>query len=185
MFMGMIFHQYKTLLDLANNSTNKEFGVDQEIVALEVYKPQTKEDLFDKTYEKWLGLINSLHKDDREQFLKMIGDCCNGITEEAAKRIIEKDSKNSLSLYLFFYLIIQNQKLIDRLNPPVQKKRISGLIVLSYSLKNIKKYYQKCWKQKHSLTTEGMICDFWIIPNNYRVSISIGGFFYCYSAKII
>jgi hypothetical protein len=37
-FMGMIFHLYKTILDLANN---KEFGVDQEIVTLEIFKPET------------------------------------------------------------------------------------------------------------------------------------------------
>lgn len=67
MLMGMLFHHYKTLLDLVRNSTSKEFGVDKEIVTLDVYKSQTK-NLFDKTCEKWLGMINSLHKDDREKF---------------------------------------------------------------------------------------------------------------------
>lgn len=118
--MGMLFHHYKTLLDLATNNTNKEFGVDEEIVTLEIFKPRTK-DLFDETYERWLGLINSLHKEDREQFLKMLVECCNGLGEGAANIIMEKDSK-SVSVHFFFCLVLQNQKLIDRLKTSAEEK---------------------------------------------------------------
>jgi hypothetical protein len=119
MYMGMIFHLYKTILDLTNNSTNKEFNADQEIVTLEIFKPHTKE-LFDKTYDRWLGLINSLLKDDSEQFLKMIGDCCNSLSEGAANFLREKDSK-SISVLFFVCLILQNQKLIERIKNPSEK----------------------------------------------------------------
>jgi hypothetical protein len=122
MFMGMIYHLYKTILDITNNSTNKEFGVDQEIVTLEIYKPQTKE-LFDKTYDRWLGLINSLHEDDREQFLKMLCDCCNGLSEGTAKLIKEKDSK-SVSVIFFLCLALQIQKLLERVKNSVNNKKI-------------------------------------------------------------
>ena len=122
MLMGMIFHLYKTILDITNN---KEFGVDQEIVTLEMFKPHTKE-LFDKTHDRWLGLINSLLKEDREQFLKMISDCCNGLSEGAANLIKEKDSKN-VSVLFFVSLILQNQKLLERIKNSVEKLN-SGLI---------------------------------------------------------
>ena len=116
-FMGMVFHLYKTVVDLAN----KEFGADQEIVTLEIYNPQNKE-LFDKTYEIWLGLINSLHNDDREQFLKMLVNCCNGLSEGAANLIIRKDSK-PISVLFFFSLVLQNQKLLEGIAKT--QKRIS------------------------------------------------------------
>jgi hypothetical protein len=120
MLMGMIYHLYKRVVDLANNNTNKEFGVDQEIVTLEIFKPQNK-GLFDKTSERWLGLINSLHEDDREHFLKMLGDCCNGLSEGAASIIIQKDSK-PISVLFFFSLVLQNQKLLERIRNSVEKK---------------------------------------------------------------
>jgi hypothetical protein len=125
MLIGMIFHLYKRVIDLANNSTNKEFGVDQEIVTLEIYKLQNKE-LFDKTYERWLGLINSLHEDDREHFLKMLVDCCNGLSEGEANLIMDKDSK-PISVLFFFCLVLQNQKLIERIKNPVEKKKIFNI----------------------------------------------------------
>ncbi len=122
MLMGMLFHHYKTLLDIENNNPQKESGVDQEIVTLRMFKPQTKE-LFDKTYERWLGLINSLHEDDEEQFIEMLVDCCNGLSEGAAQHIIEKDSK-SISVLFFFCLILQNQKQLERIKNSVSNKKI-------------------------------------------------------------
>lgn len=119
MLMGMIYHLYKTILDLANNSKNKEFNADREIVTLEIFKPQTKE-LFDKTHDRWLGLINSLLKEDREQFLKMIGDCCNGLSEGAASLITDKDSK-PVSVLFFFSLVLQNRRLLERIKNSVEK----------------------------------------------------------------
>jgi hypothetical protein len=115
--MGMILHHYKTLVDIENRNTSNE-SIVKEIVTSQIYKPHSKE-LFEKTYDKWHRLINALRQGDREVLYNMLINCCNGLSEGAAKTIIEKDSKNSLSLYLFFCLIIQNQRLIDRLKLPV------------------------------------------------------------------
>ncbi|HYG00633.1 MAG TPA: hypothetical protein VD815_11115 [Candidatus Saccharimonadales bacterium] len=65
----------------------------------------------------WLGLINSLHDCDSKQFLKMLVDCCNDLSEGAAQHIIERDSK-SISVLFFFCLVLQYQKLINRLKHP-------------------------------------------------------------------
>lgn len=110
--MGMMFHHYKTLVDIENSNTSKE-PLAKEIVTLQIYEPYSKE-LFDKTCDKWKGLINSLRENDREVMLNMLSNCCEGLSEGAAKTIVEKDSEKSLSLYFFFCLIMQNQKLIDR-----------------------------------------------------------------------
>lgn len=116
---GMILHHYKKVVDLANNCTNKEFGIDQEIFTLEIYKPQNKK-LFDKTSERWLGLINALHNDDREQFLKMVVVYCNGLSVGSAGLIIDKDSK-SISVLFIFSLVLKNQKLLERIKDLVEK----------------------------------------------------------------
>ncbi len=71
--------------------------------------------LFDNTCERWLGLLYPLHKDDRERLLKMFVDCCYNLDDGAAKTIIEEDSNHNLSSNFFFCLLLQNQKLINRL----------------------------------------------------------------------
>jgi hypothetical protein len=47
------------------------------------------------------SLINSVHKDNREQLLRMLVDCCVSLDDGAAKTIIDKDSSISV-LFLFF-----------------------------------------------------------------------------------
>ncbi|VFJ15189.1 hypothetical protein [Candidatus Nitrosocosmicus franklandus] len=116
---GMIFHLYKKVVDLANNSTNKEFGIDQEIVTLEIYKPYNTE-LYDKTYEKWYGLINSLRQDDRERLLSMLVSCCSGMSDGAASLIKGKDSR-SISVLFFYSLVLQNQKFLERIKNSIEK----------------------------------------------------------------
>ena len=121
--MGALFHNYKTLLKLCKDKDNvTEESIEQKLVVLEREKPLVKA-LFDNTCERWRGLIYALHKDDRERLLKMLVDCCyDSLDEGAAKMLIDKVSESSISVLFFFCLVLQNQKLIDRINSSVVKK---------------------------------------------------------------
>ena len=68
--MGDLFHNYKTLLKLNNESRLSEDKILEEVAVLEREKPLAK-GLFDNTCERWRGLLYALHKDDRECLLKM------------------------------------------------------------------------------------------------------------------
>ena len=74
-----------------------------EMVPLEREKPISKT-LFDKTCERWRGLLYALHKDDREHLLRMIFDCCNSLDDGAAKVLIDKVSESIISVLFFFVL---------------------------------------------------------------------------------
>lgn len=52
----------------------------------------------------------------------MIGDCCKGLGEGAANLIIQKDSK-SIPVLFFFGLVLQNQKLLERIENSAEKKK--------------------------------------------------------------
>ena len=71
--MGALFHNYKALLKLNKESKLNEGSTKQKIATLEREKPVAKA-LFNKTCERWLGLLYALHKDDRKQLLKMLVD---------------------------------------------------------------------------------------------------------------
>ena len=116
--MDCLFHNYKTLLKLCKEVNVTREAIKQKLVVLESEKPLAKT-LFDNTCERWLGLLYALHKDDREQLLRMLVDCCYSLDDGAAKTIIEEDSNHNLSSYLFFYLLLQNQKLINRLKSQI------------------------------------------------------------------
>lgn len=118
--MGALFHNYKTLLKLNNESTLSEDSKEQKVTGLEREKPQAKT-LFDKTCERWRGLLYSVHKDDREHLLRMLTDCCYSLDEGAAKRLIDKVSENSISVLFLFSLVLQNQKLINRIKESTEK----------------------------------------------------------------
>ena len=76
--MGALFHNYNTLLKLNNESRSSEDSILEKVAELERQKPVAKT-LFDKTCERWRGLLYALHKDDREQLLRMLVDCCDGL----------------------------------------------------------------------------------------------------------
>jgi hypothetical protein len=116
--IGALFHNYKILLKLNSESKLSEDSIRQKLVELEREKPQAKT-LFDKTCERWLGLLYALHKDDREQLLRMLVDCCNSLDEGAAKMLIDKDS--SISVLFFFCLVLQNQRLTNRIKKSLEK----------------------------------------------------------------
>jgi len=112
--MGALFHNYKTLLKLNNESTLSEDLILKKVAVLEIEKPQAKT-LFDKACERWGGLLYALHKDDREQLLRMLVDCCNNLDDGAAKAVMDKVSESNISVLFFFGLVLQNQKMIERI----------------------------------------------------------------------
>jgi hypothetical protein len=126
--MGALFHNYKTLLKLNSRSKSSEDSILKKIAVMEREISISKA-LFDKTCERWRGLLYSLHKDDREWLLGMLVECCsNGLDEGAAEWIMNKDS--SLSLYFFFCLLEHNQKLIKGIKNSSKKQsiRLSGTL---------------------------------------------------------
>ncbi|WP_458718740.1 hypothetical protein [Candidatus Nitrosocosmicus sp. R] len=106
---GALFHNYKTLLKLCKEEDNvTEESIEQKLVVLEREKPLVKA-LFDNTCERWRGLLYAFHKDDREQLLKMLVDCCCGLDDGATQMLIDKVSESTISVLFFICLILQNQ----------------------------------------------------------------------------
>lgn len=113
--MGALFHNYKTLLELNNESRLSEDLILKKVAVLEREKPLVKS-LFDKTCERWRGLLYALHKDDRELLLRMFVDCCcDSLDDGAAKVINDRVLESTISVLFLFCLLLQNQKLIDRI----------------------------------------------------------------------
>jgi len=63
-------------LKLNNESSLKGDLILKKVSELKKEKPLVKT-LFDKTCERWRGLLYALHKDDRELLLRMLIDCCD------------------------------------------------------------------------------------------------------------
>ncbi len=128
--MGALFHNYKTLLKLCKEDENvtEEF-IEQELVLLERENPIAKA-LLDNTCERWRGLLYALHKDDREQLLKMLIDICYSLDEKAAKVITGKDS--SISVLFFIGLIMQNQKLINGIKKSTEENAKTDVNLLDF-----------------------------------------------------
>jgi hypothetical protein len=128
--MGALFHNYKTLMKLCKEEVNiTEDFIKQKLVEMETEKPFVKE-LFDKTCERWRGLLYALHKDDRERLLKMLVDCCQGLDEGAAKTLI--DSESSISVLYLFCLVLLNQKLINRIKSSTEKNVKTDVNLLDF-----------------------------------------------------
>ncbi len=129
--MGALFHNFKTLLKLCKDEDNvTEESIIQKVAALEREKPIAKV-LFDKTCERWHGLLYFLHKDDRERLLKMLVDCCSSLEDGAAKTVMGKDS--SISFYFFFCLVLQNQNLITRIKQSEEKNVKTDVNLLDFN----------------------------------------------------
>jgi len=121
--MGALFHNYKILLKLNNESHLDEDSISKQVTVLEREKPQAKT-LFDQTCERWRGLLYALHKDDRKLLLRMIVDCCDILDDGAAKMLIDKVSESNISILFFFCLLLQNQDLILRIKNASKKGSI-------------------------------------------------------------
>ncbi len=124
--MGALFHNYKTLLKLNNESKLTEDLILKKVAELEREKPQTKT-LFDDTCNRWHGLLYALHKDDREQLLRMFVDCCfDSLDDGAAKVLNDRVLESTISCLFLFCLVLQNQKLIDRVKNSVKDREYQG-----------------------------------------------------------
>lgn len=129
--MGALFHNYKTLLKLCKEDNESEDSIKRKVVTLEREKPWTKM-LFDKTCGRWHGLLYSLHKNDSETLLRMCFDCFNSLNEGVAKTVMDKDSESSLYLHFIFCLVLQNQKLINRIVISTEKNIKPGYNLLDF-----------------------------------------------------
>jgi len=119
--MGALFHNYKTLLKLSKEENVNEDSLKPILVNMEKQKPLAKE-LFDKTCERWRSLLYAVHKNDRERLLNMFADCCVSLDDGAAKMLIDKGSESNISILFFFCLVLQNQKLIERINNSLKNR---------------------------------------------------------------
>ncbi len=113
--MGVIFHNYKQLLQVSKEEDKvNEDSLKKEIISLINNKPEGKI-LFYRISKKWHGFLYALHKEDRELLLKMILEICSH--DECICDIINTQDFQSPIDYLFFlFAIIQQQKLINKLN---------------------------------------------------------------------
>ena len=113
--MGDLFHNYKTLLQNIKeiNKINENLIKEKEQSLL--FEKLQGEILFDRTCKKWHGLIDSLHKEDRELLLRMILDVCN-YNEDKNKIINIQDSKSYIDYFFLLSAILHQQKLINKLN---------------------------------------------------------------------
>ena len=130
--MGALFHNYKTLLKLNCESRLSEALILKKVSELDVEKPIVKT-LFDKTCEKWRGLLYALHKVDKEYLLKMLVDCCcDSLSDGAAKLLNDRVLENTVSVLFFFCLVSQNQKLIDRIKKSSEKNTKTAVNLLDF-----------------------------------------------------
>ena len=113
--MGSLFHNYKTLLEISeeNEEVNEDI-ITNEIRLLTESKPHGKT-LFDRTCKKWQGLIDALHREDRQLLLKTILEICN-YNECCSMVTYSEDSESPIDYFFFLTAIIHQQKLINKIN---------------------------------------------------------------------
>jgi hypothetical protein len=129
--MGALFHNYKTLLKLNKDDMETEESINQKSAVMERGKPMANM-LLNETYERWNGLIYSLHKDDRERLLKMLVECCEGLNENSAKTVIDSNSKSSVSFLFILCLVMQYQKLLNHMERSKWKNAKTEVTLLDF-----------------------------------------------------
>ncbi|MDF0682476.1 MAG: hypothetical protein P0116_16080 [Candidatus Nitrosocosmicus sp.] len=117
-------------MKLNNESTLSEDLIFKKVSMLEGEKPLAKA-LFDKTCERWQGLLYALHKDDREHLLMLL-DCCTNVDDGAAKVIHDKVSGYTISILFFIFLGLQNQKLINGFRIPTENNIKTDVNLLDF-----------------------------------------------------
>jgi hypothetical protein len=130
--MGALFHNYRTLLKLSNESRLSEDLIFKKVAELGKEKPLVKI-LFDRTCERWRGLLYALHKDDREYLLRMIADCCCDVLDNGAAKVLnDRVLENSISVLFLFCLVFQNQKLINEIKQYTEKNVKTDVSLLDF-----------------------------------------------------
>jgi hypothetical protein len=119
--MGSLFHNYKTLLEMDEEKEKGDYADKVKVErgpgleSLFENKPHGKL-LFDRTCKKWHGLTDSLHHEDRETLLKMVLKICSYNNESCNQIISESDSRDYITYLFFISIIIQQQKLINKIS---------------------------------------------------------------------
>jgi hypothetical protein len=124
--MGSIFHNYKQLLQVSkeeDNTVNEDY-LKKELISLINYKPEGKI-LFYRFSKKWHGFLYSLHKEDRESLLKMILEISR-YDERVCNKINIHDSQSPFDYLFLLFAIIQQQKLINKLNKTPEDAEITA-----------------------------------------------------------
>lgn len=118
--MGTLFHNYKTLLEIhkkkaEGDGLNNDITIESELkLQLSIDDRPNGKILFDKTCEKWQGLMDSFHKEDKKTLLKMIFEVCS-YSESCSKIINDFDSESCITYMFFISLLIHPQKLISNM----------------------------------------------------------------------
>ena len=114
-FMGVVFHNYKQLLQITKEDTTiDEDSIKDELILLLETKSEGKI-LFYRFNKKWHGFLYSLHKEDRSILLKMVLEVCN-YDDNAINIINIQDSQSNIDYFFFLLSMILQQKRIDMLN---------------------------------------------------------------------
>jgi hypothetical protein len=113
--MGAVFHNYNTLLKISeeNEEVNEDI-IANETKLLAENNPHGKT-LFDRTCEKWQGLIYALHMEDRQILLKMMLETCN-YSECCGRVTNSEDSKSPVDYFFLLTAVLKHQKLINKIN---------------------------------------------------------------------
>ncbi len=141
--MGALFHNYKTLLEIQKEKAAEWGNLNNDITIESEPQLQLSDDnkphgkiLFDKTCEKWQGLMGSFHKEDKTILLKMISEICS-YSKSCSKIINDIDSESCITYLFFISLLIQQQKLIINMgkyvnNTPSETKLGKGITLLDF-----------------------------------------------------
>ncbi len=141
--MGALFHNYKTLLEIHKEKAAEWGNLNNDITTESEPQLQLSTDnkphgkiLFDKTCEKWQGLMDSFHKEDKKILLKMILEICS-YSESCSKIINDIDSESCITYLFFISLLIRQQKLISNMgkyvnNTSSETKLGKGITLLDF-----------------------------------------------------
>jgi hypothetical protein len=128
--MGSIFYNYRQLLQTSKEyDKGNENSLKEELISLINNKPEGKI-LFYRFSKKWHGFIYSLHKEDREPLLKMVLEIC-GYDERVCNIINTQDFQSPIDYCFFLFALLQEQKLINKVNGDQRSKGITLLDFMS------------------------------------------------------
>ena len=92
-------------------------------------KPKAKI-LFYWISKKWQGFLYSLHKEDRLILLKMVLEICS-YDEDISHIINTQDFQAPIDYLFFLFALLQQQKLINKINGDQRSKEITLLDFMS------------------------------------------------------
>jgi len=124
-FMGTIFHNYKQLLQLKEDTTLDESTLKDELTSLLENKI-----LFYRYSKKWHGFLYSLHKEDGLILLKMVLEVSS--YDEYTMNILNiQDSQLNIDFLFFLLIVLLQLKRIDMLNIG-ETKKIKDVTLLDF-----------------------------------------------------